>query len=126
MSKAKVLTNLKRAESQRRTFRKLKYLRAKLHAGSVTFVTQVRSDGVHRDVTDKAGIEKVLLHTHENKYRQCEQTPMMQTPLINEFGIIGANTKAAQQVMLGQYSVPPGTDENVASVLKKLKCPRSH
>ena len=48
MSKATTLTNLKRTESQRGTFRKLKYLRAKLHAGSVTFVTNVGPDQVVR------------------------------------------------------------------------------
>ena len=64
-SKAKILDQLKRVEHQRRTSRKLKYLRGKLSTGGFTFVTRLEGDGSQTDITDKTGIEKLLLQTHE-------------------------------------------------------------
>ena len=118
--KAKILERLKREEGQRRTFRKLKYLRGKLRSGSVTFVQTDGPDGMLVDVTDKESIENLLLRSNENKFRQCENTPMMTAPLLSEFGQLGINTNAAYQVMDGQYECPPGTHHFSRQVLQQL------
>ena len=119
--KAKFLERLKRDESQRRTFRKLKYLRGKLRSGSVSFIQIEGPHGNLQEVTDKTSIERVLLQTNELKYRQCESTPMMTEPLLSDFGSLGIHTEAAQQVMKGQYDCPPGTVPIAQQVLNQFQ-----
>ena len=118
--KAKMLERLKREEGQRRTFRKLKYLRGRLRSGSLAFVQTVGIDGILQDVTDKPTMESFLWEANENKFRQCETTPMMTEPLLSEFGHIGINTVAAQQVMDGENKCPPGSSPFARQVFQRL------
>ena len=118
--KAKILQRLKREEGQRRTFRKLKYLRGRLRSGSVTFVQKIGPDGIIQDVTEKSAMENLILEANENKYRQCETTPMMTQPLLSDFGYLGIHTEAAQQVMDGEYECPPGSTPFARQVLQQF------
>ena len=118
--KATILERLKRDEAQRRTFRKLKYLRGRLRGGGVAFLQTTGADGSIQDVTDKREMERLLLRANENKFRQCEQTPMMQQPLLAEFGRLGVDMPAARQVMEGTYDAPPGTHPAAQYVLQNL------
>ena len=118
--KATIIQRLKREESLRRTCRTLKYLRGRLRSGSVTFIHQVDSEGNLQEITDKKVMEKLILQANENKYRQCETTPMMTEPLLSEFGQLGITTTAAKQVMTGEYVCPPGTSPFASQVLKQF------
>jgi hypothetical protein len=86
----------------------------------VTFVTKAERDGSLTDVTDKRGMEQLLADTHKTKYSQCENTPMMQSPLRDDFGYLGVDKPAAQAVLDGTYQPPEGADEYACRLLKEL------
>ena len=65
-------------------------------------------------------MENIILQSNENKFRQCETTPMMTEPLLSEFGTLGINKEAAHQVMVGQYECPIGTHPFARQVLQQL------
>ena len=53
--------------------------------------------------------EQVALKEYERRLRLMEDTPLMTQPLVDQFEYLG-NTHAAQQVLNGDYTPPPGTD----------------
>ena len=119
-AKATIIERLKREESQRRVFRKLKYLRGKIRSGSVSFIHTLGPDGNIQEVTEKESMERLLLDANENKFRQCESTPMMVEPLLSVFGQLGINTLAAKQVMAGEYVCPPGAPSGASTILQQF------
>ena len=80
----------------------------------------MESDGSHTDITDQKGIEELLAETHKQKYSQCEDTPMMKSPLHEEFGYLGVDRPTADEVLDGRYQPPPGTNEYAEKLLQQL------
>jgi hypothetical protein len=83
---------------------------AKLQGGGVTLT----------NVTGKRGMEQLLAETHKTKYSQCVNTPMVQSPLRDDFGYLGVDKAAAQAVLDGTYHPPEGADEYACQLLKEL------
>ena len=119
-TKAKKLLQLQAVEAQRRTWRKIKYLRRKLRSGGVTFVIDTLPDGSLKEVMDKAGMEQVLVRVHEKKIRSSEHTPLMNEPLLSDFGHLGVDKPASDKVMAGTYEPPDGCDDFAARLLRHL------
>ena len=58
--------------------------------------------------------------SNRNRQQQCEGTPFMLPPLVNDFGF-SANKKYADQVMEDTYEAPVGTCPYAIEFLKELR-----
>jgi hypothetical protein len=67
----------------------------------------------------KEDVEKACMEENEQQFQQANDTPFMQSPLVEEFGYLGVglNAKAVLECM---YVPPPGTDKYAALLLKQL------
>jgi len=120
LTQSKMLADLRRREAQRTTARKLKYLRGKLRTGSTTIVTVTNDDGKTREITDKAEMERAILHSNNKKFSQSTHTPFYQSPLREAFGFKGLST-ASQAVLAGVYDPPDKLNAYILDVLEEWK-----
>jgi hypothetical protein len=89
-----------RVEKQRKLARMAKSVSGKLASKSIT---KIEHDG--QEYTMQEDIDKILLRVNESKIRASENTPFMQSPLVDEFGY-RKNTPSHDQVLNGTYSIP--------------------
>ena len=111
-----------RAEEQRRKGRICRRINQKLAGGSVTHVIVTDPDGSQRTCNDKDSIEAACLETHENKYRQTEDSPFMQDPLLRDFGYQDAYYHA-EEILLGIYDIPDGVSIHTKRMIAEMKMP---
>ena len=111
-----------RAEEQRRKGRICRRINQKLAGGSVTHVIVTDPDGSQRTCNDKDSIEAACLETHENKYRQTEDSPFMQDPLLRDFGYQDAYYHA-EEILLGIYDIPDGVSIHTRRMIAEMKMP---
>jgi len=109
-SKEKIYRDLLQHERQRRTAKRIKYLRGKFLTGSTTMVQVRNPDSSWREVSDKTEMEAAIMDSTKWKYTADFHTPFMQPPLVGSFGYMGVG-RAADEVLEGTFSVPEGVDE---------------
>jgi hypothetical protein len=68
----------------------------------------------------KASIKAACMDEGWKRYLQSSITPMMQEPLLSDFGYLGM-TPAADAVLDGTYVPPPAVDEMARNFLTHLK-----
>ena len=125
---AKEIERIQREEKQRIIGRRLKSFRGKGYNGGMTAIIgpsdlpqqSQRQDWVQHDTQED--IEKVCAWENERRFRQTSDTPFMIPPLVNEVGYLG-NTEAAESILAGTYTPPPGTDKYAAKLIPHLKRP---
>ena len=117
---AKIVEQLLKHERDRRDFAIIRHLTGKAAKGSVSFVQERDDEGVLHDCRTKEAIEEACLRENDQRFRLASDTPMLQEPLISDFGPYGV-TEAAQQVLDGTYVPPEGTDPYFTALLPYLK-----
>ena len=111
-TKANIISNIKRTEEQRTSYRSLRRLKKKFQQNlATTSVMLTMPNGSTVELTDKDEMVTAIIHENRKKYHQSEDTcPFLQRPLRDEFGPYGA-TDNLEKVLRGEYECPPGTDE---------------
>ncbi len=64
------------------------------------------------------------MDANEKKYKCFFHTPFMTPPLLSDFGYVGMS-RAAQQVLLGEYEISASTDRYAAQLINHLNTPSS-
>ena len=100
-----IYTQLLNREKIRHAHRKIRYTIRKNRGGSITRVEVLSDTGNVTELTTKAHIESACIHENKLKYRQTENTPCMQRPLINDLGYLGL-TNTATSIINGTYTCP--------------------
>jgi hypothetical protein len=120
--KAKILQTLMHHETQRKTAKKIKYLRGKVIVGSTSIISVTTPEGGSVDITKKEEMERAIMEANEKKYKCSFHTPFMVPPLLPDFGYIGTS-RSAQEVLMGEYVPPPTTDSYAAQLINHLNTP---
>jgi hypothetical protein len=109
-------------EKQRRQARNIKRMRGKLGAGQVTKVYQTDEDGTKTVCETQATMVKAFFKENDSRFSQTEDTPPMQSPLVEELGYL-ADTDFATQVLDGTYEPSPVVDKYARELLHELRIP---
>ncbi len=114
-----------RVEEQRRQARVSRSITKKTQGGTVSRI--LRSDMVDgtetiTECSTKEDVEAVLFPVNEAKYKQCNNSPFLQQPLLADFGFDG-NTIHTDEVLDGTYVPPPGTDPYTCLLLNHMTRP---
>ena len=99
-----------RCEEQRRLGRVAKMVNQRVSNGSVTRVLRsriVNGQEHEEECVSPDAVIDALLEANESKYRQCDDSPFLQQPLLGDFGYLG-DTPAADAVLAGTYQPPAG------------------
>ena len=121
----KVRDRILRCKEQRRLGRISKMVNQHIHNGSVTRILRTHIiDGseVEEECITPDAITDALLEANESKYHQCDASPFLQQPLLDDFGFLG-DTPAAEAVLNGTYQPPDGTPPLVALLLRHVASP---
>ena len=108
---------LKKTEEQRKLGRIAKMVTGKLESKSVTRL--IHNGG---ESTVRTEIEEILRSVNKEKIRASDNTPFMQELLSAAFGFLN-DTPATDEVLMGTYVPPPGTDAYSRILLQMLKFP---
>ena len=110
-------------ERQRQASRRLKRVMKKsLHRGLIK-ASLTQDDGSSIEYTDKEDIEQACLDENFNKLSQRNNTPVMQSPLVEEIGY-GKTTQATKDILTRQYVPPEGTNIYREAFLNELYKPK--
>jgi hypothetical protein len=122
----KILKQLLDQERQRTSARRIKATLGKLSGGSVTKIDIEHENGQVEEVTTKEGIERACMDENEAKYRQTQNTPCMQEPLLDDIGYLGTSD-SCEKILDGTYQPPRGTNVYTRELLEHMKrLPISH
>ena len=118
---ATILQNLRQREKMRQAFRQIRWC---LHQDSpTTTITEVTENvgNTIKNHQDKCSVERAIINANNSKYRQTNSTPPLTTlyPILGRFG----TTKAAEEILLGRFSIPQHIDPYSQQLLKKLSMP---
>jgi hypothetical protein len=111
-------------EEQRRTARKIKYVRGKIGDGSMTMVTVQTPTGELQDIVEKAQIEQAIMQENAKKYKQSFHTPFLRPPLVTDFGFLGIGQNS-EAVLNGKYKPPNNTSPFTNLYLEQLAYPNN-
>ena len=92
--------------------------------GAVAFVLETDGDGATHERRGKEEIEQACLRENDRRFRLASHTSMLQEPQINHFGPFGT-TPAADAVLAGTWSPPPGTSPYLTELLPYLVQPEA-
>ena len=116
----KILKQLATHERQRTSARRIKAILGKLHGGSITKVDIEKEDGSIEEITTKEGIEEACMQENEYKYRQTQQSPFMQEPLLSDIGYLGT-TDACNDILAGSYNIPEGVSTYTRELIHHMR-----
>ena len=116
----KILKQLLDHEMQRTSARRIKAAQGKLSGGSVTKIDIEHENGQVEEITTKEGIERACMDENEIKYRQTQNTPCMQEPLLSELGYLGTS-EACEKILDGSYQPPRGTNTYTRELLAHMQ-----
>ena len=109
-----IYTRLIQREKLRKAHRRIRFTIKKLRGGGITKVDLVLADGTISEITTKSEIELACINENQSKYRQTENTPCMNDPILHDLGYLGL-TNAASSIINGNYTcpqnAPPFTEE---------------
>ena len=106
---------------QRRQARNIKRMRRKLGNSATTKVYSTE-DGIRTEWDTKETVEAACIRENSTRFSQTEGTPGMTFPLLDDLGYLG-NTEAAEQILLGTYQIPEGTDPHARKLIAELRLP---
>ena len=98
-----IVSNLKRIEEQRQTYRRLAPLSKRFSENlNTTSVIQTLPTGETVEITDKERMENAIIDENKAKYHQSEDSyPFLKEPLRAVFGEYG-ETEATEEVLEGE------------------------
>ena len=104
---ATALRNMNRIESQRRLFRRIRYMEGKLKGGNTTQVTITSENGTKAEYTSQKEVEAQIIRNNEEKRHQTEEGACQLTlpEFITPLGYYGEGP-AIPDVLNGTY-IPP-------------------
>ena len=117
-----IVSNLKRIEEQRHTYRRLAPLKKTFHENlSTTSVIQTLPTGATIEITDREPMEAAIIKENKKKYHQSETScPFLKEPLRTAFGAYG-ETKATDEVLQGEYNIPSSCNDFTTKFLDSCK-----
>jgi len=74
-------------------------------------------------IAHKILLEKACLKEAGQCFSQANVTPLLQQPILKQFGKIGMNQPAFQKVLSGQLTPESPTDPYVPKLFQALQCP---
>jgi len=114
----------RQAEKVRHTARLVRSaLRMTPHPGALQAVTSPASDGQLQEFSTKYLLEKACLEEAGHRFSQANDTPLLQIPILQNFGEIGTNHPAFKKVLEGKYQPSPDKNIYVRKLLQQLKQP---
>ena len=114
-----------RGEEQRDEARQIKAVIQKISGNSVFQVEAPNTEGDYTLRTDRHEVEAAIMTNNEARFRLTETTPMLQPPLRDELGLLGA-TDAAKRILAGDYQCPEGTDDYTRWFVETMKRSRQY
>ena len=78
----------------------------------LTKVFAPNSKGDMVECNERCDIEPGCLEENEKRFTQSKTTPLMVSPLVDDFGYLGV-TPAAHQVTAGKYVVEESLDDGI-------------
>ena len=115
---------LRTHEKQRRQGRNVKRMLGKLGNSRVTKLFYTDQDGTRVQCDTQFSMELACFEENETRFSQSEQTPPMLSPTLDELGMLG-DTDAIEQILLGNYVSPAGTDQYMSELLEEMRMPQS-
>jgi hypothetical protein len=97
-------------------------MRGKLSQGQVTKVYQTDSEGVRTACETQQTMVKAFFIENDARFSQTEDTPPMQSPLIDDWGYL-ADTEVAENVLDGSYEPPETVDRYAKELIRELRRP---
>jgi hypothetical protein len=87
-------------------------LDSKKARAAITFVESTNKFGIECECTSTKDIYQACRTEGQERYDQANTTPLMQNPLLENFGTLG-NQATIDQVLAGTYQRPPDTPEYI-------------
>jgi hypothetical protein len=97
-------------------------MRGKLGNIRVTQLWYTADDGTRVQCSTQIDMERACFLENESRFSQTEDTPPMMEPTLSKLGWLG-DTEAVEQILLGHYVSPPGTDKYMIELLNELRMP---
>jgi hypothetical protein len=121
---AKKVEQLMKREQIRIDNAAIRAAQGKTNKGSVSFVLERDEHGELQERRTKEEIEAACLRENDRRFRLASNTPMLQDPLIGDFGPTGT-TREAEEVLAGTYVPKEGTDPYFTAMLPYLQRPQA-
>ena len=121
----KILRAIQHREHKKRVYQQLGSS-LKSQSGSTTKI-HIRTPRGIKEITQMATMENYIMTENERKFHQTEGwSPLLQGQLAQDIGLLGDGPKV-EEILKGQYKIPPGTPPVVQRWLDTLKCdPSQH
>ena len=111
---------MKRREAQRESSARIRYMNGSARKiGGLNKVEAPDEHGNWIELTDKTLMEKALLEEYERCVTQANDTPCMQSPMVEVLQNL-VPTTVADEVMQGTFTPPDGTPKEIQEVFKYL------
>ena len=118
----KAVTMLMKRESDRTTWRRIRWALQGEHRTGITHVTEKTESGERITHEHETDIVRCCITENRKKYRQTEGTPFMTAQMTREFGTDGL-TEAGRAVVQGKYDDKRIRDETTKAFIKELHQP---
>lgn len=102
LKESRLIKEYKERELQLSIARKVRYIRGKVRSGSTTLVQLSNWEGGTIDYVQKQDIEREILQSNEDKFKQSHHRPFFHSPFKNLFGWKGT-TYASKLVLSRAY-----------------------
>jgi len=112
------------AERARKMARRVRLvLQSSNRHGALQAVTGPTPEGYRKEFTTKSSLEKACIEEAGRRFTQANNTPMLQTDMIQRFGEIGANRPELKNVLAGKSQPLPTDDTYTTKLLQHLSRP---
>ncbi len=112
------------AERARKMARRVRLvLQSSNQQGALQAVTGPTPEGHRQEFTTKSSLEKACLEEAGRRFTQANNTPMLQTNMIQRFGEIGANRPEFKKVLARKSQPLPTDDIYTTKLLQHLNRP---
>jgi len=117
----KAIARLVSLEALRDSYRCIRSLRNHSAGRSISSVEYTLPEGIAL-ATTKEAVEQVLSSTLGSRFTHAHGSPFLQYPLAPLVGQYGTDN-AAQEILQGTFSCPPGVDEHTRQFIEALQFP---
>ena len=105
-------------------FRKINRILGNKQRTSLSIVEVRDREGIVTQCLNRDDIEAACMKEGQRRFSQAYDTPFLQRPLIDEFGLLGTQA-IVDQVLTGTYTAPDGVDQYTKKFLTELLMPPS-
>jgi hypothetical protein len=89
---------------------------------AITFVESTDEFGIDHESTSMDVIYQSCKHEGQSRYNQANTTPLMNAPLLEDFGTLG-HQATIDKILQGSYECPDGTPEYTRKFIHELHQP---